>query len=473
MELSIPPGIFSDDTSFASEQRWIDGSNVRFVEGMPQATGQDGGALYVAFPNCYGIFSRGTTLMFTSSGTLRLGGAPTTDVTPASSWTVKARPTFANWGSTILVNPTDGSLYQQNGTAVATLITQAPVQITTILVTPERQVLALGCNEEVSGTFNALCIRGCDLEDFTNWTTTSADNAFEHVLEGGNSAVIVAARMVGNYVAVLTSRSLYLGQYLGDPGQTYRFDKVDENCGCIALNAVTVVDGTLYWLGTDCRLRAWEPGTLPRVIPCPIFRDFFTYCDTNYAANIYLTYLTRWGEVRIAYPDTRDGLTDCTRHITYSPRESQMAQRPVWYRGTGKYTAMFDDPLFPATVGALYGIFSSGPAYVDQGPNAAGAGGGASSWSIKTGDRYLDSGRRRVTVQGINQDHTPSPAAVSLNLYMKNRPLSSTVLSIYDISTGNKKDFRASGMIAAIEFAGTGAWRLGKPVFRCTTMGER
>lgn len=38
-EVKIAPGIVSDDTSLASKGRWVDGSNVRFVDGLPEVIG--------------------------------------------------------------------------------------------------------------------------------------------------------------------------------------------------------------------------------------------------------------------------------------------------------------------------------------------------------------------------------------------------------------------------------------------------
>ena len=38
-ELDLPPGINSDDTTFAAAGRWVDGNNVRFRGGKPEAIG--------------------------------------------------------------------------------------------------------------------------------------------------------------------------------------------------------------------------------------------------------------------------------------------------------------------------------------------------------------------------------------------------------------------------------------------------
>jgi hypothetical protein len=66
-----------------------------------------------------------------------------------------------------------------------------------------------------------MCIRGSNIADYDDWTTTPANNVFEHILEG--SGRIVGAAMLGAYVAVWTDTSCYLGQFIGSGGQTYRF----------------------------------------------------------------------------------------------------------------------------------------------------------------------------------------------------------------------------------------------------------
>jgi hypothetical protein len=81
-----------------------------------------------------------------------------------------------------------------------------------MLVTPQRQVLAFGCNEKLSGNFDALFVRGSDLEDYADWTTTSTNNAFEHI-DGPGS--IVTARMVGNYKPCQGPKRPWAGRQCG------------------------------------------------------------------------------------------------------------------------------------------------------------------------------------------------------------------------------------------------------------------
>jgi len=192
----------------------------------------------------------------------------------------------------------------------------------TILVTPERQLLAFGCNEEVSATYNPMCIRGSDIEDITDWTTTAANNAFESILEGGG--MIVGAALFGSYVAVWTDTSVYLGQFIGAVGQTYRWDLVDTNCGLLGPNAMTVFNQTAYWVTPDLQFYAWQIGASPQMIPCPILRDFGDNMVGSQKDKVVCTGVSRFGEVWWFYPDARDGIEN-SRYVAMSTFDGECA----------------------------------------------------------------------------------------------------------------------------------------------------
>ena len=142
------------------------------------------------------------------------GTPSTTDYFPMT-WSL------GNWGGFLLANPRHGTIYVWDSTAPgrATAIPGAPANVTYMLSMPQRQVIALGCNEEVSGVWNPLCIRWCDIEDYTDWTSTPQNNAGEWILESGGR--IVCGRVIGDYALVWTTDGLFLGTYVGAPGQTW------------------------------------------------------------------------------------------------------------------------------------------------------------------------------------------------------------------------------------------------------------
>lgn len=500
--LTIPPGLASDDTDF-STPAWIDGSNVRFWRARPQVIGGwtdhlSGSLLTGVCRNLY-TWTNSNQLRQTAFGThTRLqvySGGALYNITPAglvdgsqdsSSFGAGygsgtySTGTYSNpqltyyartwaldsYGDNLLAVPRGGTLYQWTGNtaAVATEITQAPDVIVHMLVTPERQVLALGCNEEASGLFNPLCIRGSDIENVTQWTTSSANNVFEHILEGGGA--IVAGKLLGSYVAVWTDSAVYLGQFVGAPGQTYRFDRVADQCGLIGPNAVHVIGQTAYWIGTEGDFFSWSMGGVPQRIVCPIGLAFKTNNLSTQKEKIAAGGISQFGEVWWHYPDTRDG-TENSRYIAVGTTEGA-----GWYRGVMARTAIQDAavspyPLMVTTAGIVY-----------QHEDGTSAAGGVLAAEIESGDQYLEEGERRFMVKRFIPDFESQTGDVTLTINIRDWPQSAkTAKGPYTVAAGaTKTDFRASGRIISMKFSSSAtatAWRLGRPVFETAALGER
>lgn len=497
-----PPGIVSDDTTFSSEGRYADGSNVRFWNGRPQtiggwtkyvrsaltgvcrsilswvdASGQGnsvvfgthsklqvftGGGLYDITPSglAAGLVDNAGGAGYGAGGYSRAGyGSPATSGYFLRTWSL------ANWGSNLVASPLGGGLYYWDGNtaSVATAVTTAPGQINSILVTPERQVLAFGCNEEASGTFNAMCIRGSDLEDYTDWTTSASNNAFEHILEG--SGRIVAARMFGNYVAVWTDSSVYLGQFVGGADQTYRFDLVAENCGLIGQNAVTVVNQVAYWITPDGQFYSWVISNSPQPIRCPIRADFRDHLDMAQATKIVCTSIGAFNEIWWFYPDSRDG-NENSRYVAFSITDG------TWFRGRMARTAAIDsgaiaNPLMVTANGIVYAH--------ESGLSADGA---ALSYFIETADQYLDQAQNWLMVRGIWPDFEDQQGAVNVTINVRPYPqATATTKGPYALAPGTqRRDFLATGRVASVKFEGSSSpayIRFGKPSFDVIATGQQ
>src|SRR5687767_9832271 len=108
---SPKPGINSDDSTFSLEGRWIDGNNVRFVDGKPQVIGRYK-ALFAALGdtvyNMFAIDRSGTTHIAYGLGAsiyVGAGAAAPTARTPASMGSGYVAWAFAAWGTDILFVP--------------------------------------------------------------------------------------------------------------------------------------------------------------------------------------------------------------------------------------------------------------------------------------------------------------------------------------------------------------------------------
>lgn len=478
---SPPPGINSDDTTFAAEGRWSSCSNIRFWNGKPQVVGgwDERGIFLTGVPRKIYEWATASTNYIAYGTTTRLyveTGGVAYNITPVgllsgTTWSLQS------YGDTLMAAFNGGKLYQwSNNTAVvAAEIVNAPDQITSMLVTPERQVLAFGCNEEVSGTFNPLCIRGSDIEDPTDWTTTSSNNAFEHILEGEGK--IVAARKLGSYVVVWTTTAVYLGQFIGDPGQTYRFDRVGSNCGAVGPDSMVVVEGTAYWVGRDLQFYSFTPGSPPQILPCPIQRFFQSNMNTaskdSSPARTQAAYVAKYNEVWFFYPIGSSSSANPTGHVGVSLIDGS------WFTGQlGVGRCAFYQGL-----NGVYGASSGGAIYNHEtGSTGVATTGEDLSWSLTSADQYLDNAERNLMIRGIWPDFEDQAGTVSLSLYVRQYPGSSVATKgPYSLTTSTtKKDFRASGRIVQVYLSGNDAlatantfMRLGKPVFDAVPTGER
>jgi hypothetical protein len=486
---SPPPGLVSDDTSFAAEGRWTDGSNVRFRDGKPQVIGgwsTTGRAALLGTCRSLHAWTIGNVFYCAMGTTARLyvetGGA-LYDITPAADIAETGLWSFANYGNDLLAQSAGGTIYRWQGDtgADAGALPNAPYYVGAgILVTPQRQVLALFANEALSGIVNPMCIRGSDLEDPTAWDSMATNNAFEHILDGPGR--IVAGAIVGDHVVIWTDTALFLGTFLGDPGQTYRFEKIAADCGLYCQTAAVIVDQRAYWYGSDGRFWTWTVGMLPEHVECPLLKDLNDNLnrtrDTN-LSRMFATPVSRHGEIWWFYP--RGGSAECTNYVAFSTRDV------AWFKGALARTAFLDDPLIQrmlAPGGAAQikitnciGVDAAGIGYFHEyGSNANGA---ALDWFIQSGDQSIEQSGRRMLVRGIVPDFKDQLGNISLTLSCRDRPQSAAVVKgPYTLTpTTTKKDFRASGRILAVKFSGgaaTGSFmRLGKVLFDVVPAGQR
>ncbi len=497
--LEIPPGLVSDDTTFLSTGRYEDGSNVRFWRGRPQTIGGWSSITSSALAGrCRAVLSwtDNDGILNTAFGThsylyVLVGGA-LFDITPvglpagaehgvggpgygADAYSADtygtARTNYAprtwslsTYGETLIASPRDGTIYQwsNNTAARAVAVTGAPANCASVIVTPERQILALGCNEETSGNYNPLCIRGSDIENPTSWTTASSNNVFEHILEGGGR--IVSGRLFGNGVAVWTDNATYWGQFIGEVGQAYRFDRIEENCGLIGPNAATIVNQVAYWIGTDRQFRTWPLGAVPSIIPCPIRNDFANNVADAQNDKIIASSISQFGEVWWFYPDARDG-DENSRYVAVSVMDG------AWFRGDVPRTAFSD----AGVAGNPIGVDPAGTIYHHELGQTAN--GGAITGYIKTADQYLGGGDQCLMLKGIWPDFEDQVGPVSLTVATRLYPQAAAIeKGPYSLAAGqSKKDFRASGRVASlkISFSASPSFvRFGQPVFDAIPTGR-
>jgi hypothetical protein len=501
--LDLPPGLIGDDTSLASAGRWKDGSNIRFWRARPQTVGGWesimaallSGVCRTVFP-WSGLDSNLSIAFGTHSHLQVWVGGELADITPedltpgqidgtggsgygtgaygVGAWgepsTTEYFPrtwSFGAWGEQLVASPRDGTVYHwENGMATrATAIANAPANITYLLVTPTDQLMALGCNEEVSGDFNPRCIRTSDIRDLDVWNTDVDTTAREDILPGGGR--IVSGRVMGDNVAIWTDSSLYLATFSGAIDQPWRFDKVADNCGLIGPAAVTLLGQTAYWLGSDRQFRAYSLGSAPIVIPCPLRSNINENLAPSQGDKIVASSCAQYGEVRFDYPDVRDGFEN-SRYLALCTVGDDAG---AWSKGVMPRTAYVDagPSQYPC------GVTLEGNVYwQERGTSADGA---PYAWFAETGDQ-VPSKDATALIRAMWPDFEGQIGGVSLTIFARFKPQQDeTRFGPYAMTPGQEKqDLRVSGRFFRVRYEGdsspTGA-RIGTPIFDLTATGTR
>lgn len=368
------------------------------------------------------------------------------------------------FGEQLIGNPRGGAIYawaNDPGTPAAPL-TDSPREVTASLVSHTDQIFALGCNEEVSGTFNPLCIRHSGIRRSTEWTTASDTTAREYVLAGGGR--IVGAGVAGQFILVWTSDKLFVGTFVGTLNQPWRFDPVGEHCGLIGPNAFAIAGSQALWLAPDLQFRSYALGGAVQIVPCPIRDEMARNLASAQGDKIAAATVSAYDEVRFDYPDARDG-NENSRYLAVCLGDGS------WSKGIMARSAFVDagpqqDPVGVTPDGRVY--------WHERGRSADGA---AFAWFIESADQYL-SEDQTLMVRGLWPDMAGQAGAAAVRLKTRLKPQGeSRTYGPYPLAPGAALvDLRASGRLFCVRLSGQGsptAGRIGRPVFDVAPAGGR
>lgn len=375
---------------------------------------------------------------------------------------------LAALGQNLIACPRNQGIFRwQNNTGTpAARLTNAPTQVTAMVVVRDF-VFALGCNEEVSGTFNPLCIRHSDVRGPTGWSTiaTSASTSREYILPGGGH--IVSGRECGRSMLVWTNHGLWLGTYVGNINKIWQFDRVGSNCGLIGPKAAVVKGSTAYWVSPDRQFYSYTLGGMVQSIPCPVREAFSDNLAASQGDKVVAATVSEYDEAWWFYPDDRDGYEN-SRYVAVPVSGPDAG---FWHRGQLARTAFIDAGPTPYPCGVAY---DGRPYWHEKGNSADG---GVRSWSIKSSDAALDL-NRSVLVRGIWPDVADQTGPVSLTFYTRQYQQGDvTSFGPYAMAPGEDKvDFKASGRFIAMEYSGNSApsdARIGSPAVDLKLRGRK
>lgn len=510
--LDIPGGVFSDDTTHAAKGRWSDINNMRFRLGKAQTIpgwealtattlsgvcrwvypwGDNDNRLDIAFgthSNLYvyqggGVYDITPTSGFTAgqidgtgqsgygTGPYGAGGyaTPSTEDYFPLTWSGGA------FGQDLIANPRGQGIFTWDATATGTpaaTLTNAPAEVTFTLVSARDFIFALGCSEETSGDFNALCVRHCSAAAGTTWATTVTNSAREYVLTGGGSR-IVGGRNMGDSVLVWTNSALFRFDYRGELTLVYEYVKVADHCGLAGPGAAVVWGQTAYWISPDRQFWSYTLGGEPQILPCPIREDFADNLSAAQADKIIASTVGEHGEVWWDYPDARDGYEN-SRYVAVPVMGPDAGS---WFRGQMARTARVDagpSPYPLAVSTAISGTTATGTIYWHE--RGTSADGGVLTAYIESADQFL-SEDRAMLARSFWPDFEYQTGTVTLTITTRWRQRGSSTVKTYTIAAdAEKTDIRASGRLFAFKFsisASPAEFRMGLPVLDMVPTGMR
>lgn len=494
-----PPGLINDDTVFAAPGRWSNGSLARFFEAGWQVKG---GWERLTLDNLGGVCRAVLAWTDTSSaldiafglhnGLKVWSGSLVSDITPAAFVVGEIDGTggagygtgaygvgdygepstadyfpltwaLATFGGNLIANPRGQGIFQweQDPLVIAQPLVGAPVNVIYTIVTPQRQVMAMGCNEEVSGVFNPLCIRWSDIEDNTDWISSPANNAGEWILESGGR--IVCGRIIGDYAFCWTTDSLFMGTFVGAPGQTWKFEKIGDHCGAISPGAPIIKSQVAAWISPDRVFWTCALGGAPKVNECPIRQMFVDHITAGQDDKIVGDSTSTFNELTWYWPDDRDGF-EISRSITFSP--------DGWSRDILSRSAYIDagPQVFPVGVKPTGQVYWHEKGHTDDGAPLTGF--------IESSDFYLSEAESGMLVNGIYPDFRSQQGVFRLTINTREFPQSpQRPHGPWSLAPGQaKRCFRLSGRIVRVRWDWSSApayARGGKPELDVQKIGGR
>lgn len=228
--------------------------------------------------------------------------------------------TLDQWGEDVILNPRQGGVYVWDSSAGtsyrAAVIAAAPATAKAILVSPEdRHLIALGAHD--GSADNAMLIRWCDQENYTDWTPTVTNTAGSKQLDMGNE-ILVGAKVRGEHL-IFTDSSMYAMAYVGPP-DTFGFRTLGDHGGLVGPLAVHVFEGVAYWMG-DRDFFMYDGVT--KVIPCTVNSAVFDDLNRDQKVKVYCGVNREFREVWWLYPSADSDA--CDSYAIYNIKDQTWA----------------------------------------------------------------------------------------------------------------------------------------------------
>jgi hypothetical protein len=351
---------------------------------------------------------------------------------PPAVWTLD------NWGQNLVgVSDFNGKVYEWtlDPATPAALLTNAPTGVGSIVVTPERALMALkGRNVSWS-----------DIGDNTDWTPSDTNQAGDLDLQ--TTGNLMCGRPMRGQTLILSTVDAWAAVYIGSPG-VYAFTRVGQGCGVISRQAMVVTDTQAVWMGTD-GFYGFDGSVQP--IPCEVRSAVFGNLNAVQQAKVTAVHLIETSEVIWFFPSATSIENDRYVKLNYG----LLARGQLcWDVGTlsrlaGAPKGAFDFPLMVDADGYIY-EHNYGYVYGDETPYA------------KSGPFMLGKGDRLMQVQRIVPDES-TDEVVTVSFEGKGYP-GDTATSYGPYTMDDPTDVMFQARIVTMTFTGNtlADWRVGQ-----------
>lgn len=341
-------------------------------------------------------------------------GVPNVSVT--GNVVLPDRWAFTVFGEVLIMQcRNNGAMYDLNLSDLSTsVIANAPVDAQDVLVTDQRQVIAIG------GDGQPRRLQASEVEDRTNWTPAVENQVVDHTLSG-NGKLLRCVNVLGQ-VFILGETDAHVATYIGPP-YVYSFQSVGTKCGPLAAEALVATDRFVVWWGAR---NFWRyDGTL-QPVPCEV-TDFLDK-DVNYAQAAKISAFSNvdYGEIWWLYQSLGSTTGETDSYVVWD------FLRNTWNTGRIDRTAGIDKevnatPVMVSPNGALFvheevGTMPEGEVFVE------------------TGTLEVQNGMVNMALSAIYPD-SDEPQDLTFTLYAKQFP-NSTEFSFgpypYDFPTNTR-----------------------------------
>jgi len=487
--LQLPPGVHRNGTEFESSNRWRDSNLVRWQDGSLRPVGGwvvRKSSAFAAPPRGIISWADNSSDSHIASGTYDKLYALTessivSDITPVgltsgdqnatknlsyggtfygtgfygtkrpSTGVFGEATTWAldSWGENLLACSTkDGKIYEWTlDTAVLpTVLTNAPINNKSMLVTEERLVFALGAGN------NPRKVAWSDRENNTVWTPSSTNEAGDMELQ--TTGRIMCGTQMRGRTLILTDNDAHIATYSGPPF-VYGFEKVGTACGIASRKSLVSIDEGAFWMGA--RGFFTFDGSVAKEIKCEVLDYVFHDINHDQISKVYAVNNTQHGEIWMFYPSGSSLEND--RYVSLDYQEG------VWAFGSIDRTACIDR-----------GVFST-PIWADSSGNIYNHETGSVHGSIKpfaeSGPISLGNGDGVMKVSQLIPDEKTQG---EVNVTFKTRFYPNDTERTYGpYSTGNPTSLRFTGRQVRMRVEGTGTedWRSGVMRIEARAGGKR